>query len=226
MDKASYGIVQAVKIERQRRSRGSEAIWLSAAYDLLVESGVEAVKVMPLAKALKLSRTSFYWHFEDRQALLAAIVGLWEQKNTGNLVARAGAYADTVTEAVFNLFDCWLDKDLFDAQLDRAIRNWARTDPDLQERLDLADEQRKQAVKSMFLRFDYSEPEADVRAMTLLYTQVGYIAMMVSESVGERLARMPDYAAVFTGQTPTIQEIQRFSARHVDGGGNGNGGTV
>ena len=51
-------------------------MWLDAAYELLVEGGVEAVKVMPLAAKLGLSRTSFYWHFADREALLAGLIAL------------------------------------------------------------------------------------------------------------------------------------------------------
>ena len=56
--------------------RGSQEGWLEAAYEALVESGVEAVKIQPLAKKLKLSRTSFYWFFEDREQLLAALIYL------------------------------------------------------------------------------------------------------------------------------------------------------
>ncbi|MDX5402737.1 MAG: TetR/AcrR family transcriptional regulator, partial [Rhodobacterales bacterium] len=37
--------------------RGSEDLWLGAAYDLLIEKGVDAVKVLPLAQTLGLSRT-------------------------------------------------------------------------------------------------------------------------------------------------------------------------
>src|SRR6218665_3979142 len=70
--------------------RGSQEGWLGAAYEALLDSGVEAVKIQPLAKKLKLSRTSFYWFFEDREQLLAALIGLWRDKNTGNLVKRCG----------------------------------------------------------------------------------------------------------------------------------------
>jgi AcrR family transcriptional regulator len=196
------------------RGRNTEDLWLSAAYDMLTESGVEAVKVMPLAKRLGLARTGFYWHFRDRDALLEAMIQRWEDKNTGNLVARCEAYADTITEAMFNLFDCWLDDSLFDARLDLAIRNWARNDADLLIRLDIADDRRKSAVKAMFERFGYGESDAEVRTMTVLYTQVGYISMRITEDTATRLARMPDYVAVYTGITPSQADIERFFARH------------
>ncbi|MGR3614956.1 MAG: TetR/AcrR family transcriptional regulator [Paracoccaceae bacterium] len=196
------------------RQRGSEQIWLSAAYDVLTESGVEAVKVMPLAKRVGLSRTSFYWHFRDREALLEAMIRHWEDKNTGNLVARTHAPAGTICAAVFNLYDCWVDDALFDARLDLAIRNWARNDPALQSRLDRADTARTTALAEMFTRFGFDPSDADIRAMTAIYTQIGYISMQVKEDLLYRLRKMPDYVQVLTGRAPTEAEIATFMARH------------
>jgi len=196
------------------RARASEDTWLEAAYEVLTKSGVEAVKVMPLAKKLGLTRTGFYWHFKDRAALLEAMITRWEAKNTGNLVAKTEAYAESICEAMFNLFDCWLDEALFDARLDLAIRNWARNDPNLQARLDMADATRSAAVQAMFLRFGYSDAQALARGMTVIYTQIGYISMQITEDWEGRISRMPDYIEVVTGVKPTELEIDRFVARH------------
>ena len=198
------------------RQRATEDVWLDAAYEVLTESGVEAVKIMPLAKRLGLTRTGFYWHFKDRDALLEAMIRRWEDRNTGNLVARCEAYADSICEAMFNLFDCWLDEGLFDARLDLAIRNWARNDAALQARLDRADTRRIEAVAAMFRRFGVSAAQAEVRSLTVIYTQIGYISMQIAEDRPARLARMPDYVEVFTGQVPTETEIARFLARHAE----------
>lgn len=197
------------------RQRGSETLWLDAAAELLCEAGIDAVKVMPLAKRLGLSRTGFYWHFRDREALLEALIQRWEAKNTGNLVARTEAFAENICEAMFNLCDCWLDDTLFDSRLDLAIRNWARTDTALQERLNRADEQRLNAIQGMFTHHGYSESEAEVRTMTVLYTQIGYLSMQVQESHWKRIARVPDYVEVFTGQRPGESDVGRFMSRHL-----------
>lgn len=195
----------------QKPTDAQEA-WLDVAYQVLTENGVEAVKIMPLAKRLGLTRTGFYWHFRDRDALLEAMVERWENRNTGNLIARTQAEADTITEAMFNLFDCWVDDRLFDAPLDLAIRNWARNDAALQARVRRADANRIAAIAAMFARFGYDP--AQVRAMTVIYTQIGYISMQVSEDRQARLDRMPAYIEVFTGRPPGAGEIERFMARH------------
>lgn len=192
-----------------------EDAWLQAAYEILTENGVEAVKIMPLAKRLGVSRTGFYWHFRDRDALLDAMVRRWEQKNTGNLVERTTAYAESIVEAMFNLFDCWLDNALFDAPLELSIRNWARNDASLQARLDAADNERCEALTEMFRRHGYDEDMARTRAMTAIYTQIGYFTMQVSENREARIRRMPDYVEVFTGQRPDENDIRRFFARHL-----------
>ncbi len=41
--------------------RGSADVWLQASYETLIEAGIDTVRIQPLAKKLKLSRTSFYW---------------------------------------------------------------------------------------------------------------------------------------------------------------------
>lgn len=194
--------------------RGSADLWIDAAYDVLVENGVDAVKLGPLAEKLGLSRTSFYGHFASREALLGELVHRWEARNTGNLVARAEAYAETIAEALFNLFDCWLDPALFDARLDFAIRNWALGDPALRGVVEATDNARLAAIQNMFGRFDYSPREAEVRAFTVYYTQIGYIAMMVKEPFDLRIRRMPTYVLAFSGRPAGLTDIARFAARH------------
>lgn len=203
-----------MNIENVSRQRGSEEVWLNAAYEMLRENGIEAVKVMPLAKELGLTRTSFYWHFTDRDALLEAMIRRWEQKNTGNLINQTKGFAETITEAMLNVFDCWLDENLFDARMDLAIRNWARNNSELQSRLDSADAKRAKALFNMFKKFGYDDAQAQARSMTVIYTQIGYISMEVHENQVERISRMPDYIAVFTGETPSHSEFERFKARH------------
>ncbi|MFD1193139.1 TetR/AcrR family transcriptional regulator [Seohaeicola saemankumensis] len=201
--------------EKKSGWRGSEDLWLNAAYDLLIEKGVDAVKVLPLAQTLGLSRTSFYGHFDSREALLAALVTRWRDKNTGNLIGQTRAYAETITEAVFNIFDCWLRPDLFDARLDHAIRNWALGDPALRAILEGNDADRIDAIAAMFERFGYTAEDARIRAFTIYYTQVGYVSMMVQEDTQVRVDRMPNYIEVFTGRSPTASEVERFRARHL-----------
>lgn len=194
--------------------RGSPELWLNAAYDALMDSGVDGVKILPLARRLKLSRTSFYWFFADREELLAALVARWREKNTGSILARADAYAETMAEAMLNVFDCWLDAGLFDSRLEFAVRSWAlQSDPVLAEVRD-ADAIRIAALTRMLQRYGHDAVAADVRARTIYLVQVGYISMQSQESVDVRLGRIPEYVRIFTGEAPRPGELERFIARN------------
>lgn len=194
--------------------RGSREGWLQAAYDCLLESGVDSVKILPLAKRLNLSRTSFYWFFKDREELLGALIALWRDKNTGNLVKQSEAYAETLAEAALNVFDCWVDTNLFDSPFEFAVRSWALQSPDILCEVQQADRMRVEALTRMFMRFGYAETAADVRARTTYLVQIGYISMQAKEDLALRMKRIPEYIAIYTGHTPQKRELDRFFARH------------
>ncbi|WP_337266564.1 TetR/AcrR family transcriptional regulator [Oryzifoliimicrobium ureilyticus] len=194
--------------------RGSQEGWLEAAYESLLESGVDAVKILPLAKKLNLSRTSFYWFFKDREELLAALLCRWRDKNTGGIVKQATAYAETLVEAMLNVFDCWLDQNLFDSKFEFAVRSWALQSEEILEEVRKADQTRMDAIAAMFRRFQVCETSADVRARTTYLVQIGYISMQSTETLDVRMKRIPDYIAIYTGETPQQRELDRFFARH------------
>jgi AcrR family transcriptional regulator len=194
--------------------RGSPDVWLGAAYDELIGGGVDAVRIMPLAKRLNVSRTSFYWFFEDREALLAALLELWREKNTGSILKQADAYAESVTEGLLNIFDCWLNSDLFDSKFEFAVRSWALQSPEVATDVHRADKVRLEALTKLFTRYGHAPAVADVRARTVYLTQIGYISMKTKERLAERMARIPHYVEIFAGAAPAHRELERFYARH------------
>jgi AcrR family transcriptional regulator len=195
-------------------SRGSPEGWLKAAYENLTSSGIDAVRIMPLAKQLKLSRTSFYWFFKNRDELLTALIEQWRKKNTGNLVKQAECYSESIAEAILNVFDCWFNSDLFDSRFEFSVRSWAQQSLAIARDIKAADLVRLEALKSMFIRFGYEPLSADVRSRTVYLTQIGYISMKSKEDLPTRMSRIPSYVEIFTGQTPRQRELERFFARH------------
>ena len=68
--------------------------WEEAALGAFERGGAAAVAVEPLARALGVTKGSFYWHFKNRQALLAAAVARWERLHVDAPLAAASAIAD------------------------------------------------------------------------------------------------------------------------------------
>ena len=116
---------------------------------------------------------------------------------------------------MLNVFDCWLDKSLFDSQFEFAVRSWAIQSPEVEAEVKAADRQRLEALKKMFLRYGYTERSADVRARTLYLVQIGYISMQSQEDLETRLPRIPEYVEIYTGQAPQQRELDRFYGNRI-----------
>ncbi|MCF3973440.1 TetR/AcrR family transcriptional regulator [Paracoccus salsus] len=192
--------------------RGSREGWLEAGYQTLLDGGIDAVKIQPLARRLNLSRTSFYWFFEDRDALLTALIDGWEERTTAPLVAATHEYAESQPEAMLNVLACFLSAS-FDQRLEFAVRSWALQDGKVAERTATADMTRLAALREMLLRWGHQQHEADIRARTIYLTQIGYISMRAHEELETRLARIPTYVEIFTGHAAQQRELARFNAR-------------
>ena len=51
--------------------------WITGAWEMLGDAGLDGVRVEPLARRLGVTKGSFYWHFRDRQELLDVLLDLW-----------------------------------------------------------------------------------------------------------------------------------------------------
>lgn len=202
----------ADQVDGSNQTKATRADWLNAARDVLVNEGVGEVKVLTLSHRLKVSRSSFYWYFKNRQDLLDHLLADWEARNTRTLEERCAAPADTITAAVCNFFTCFVDPHAFDRGLDFAVREWARRDPAVRQRIDVADTARIKAVTAMFARHGYADADADARARILYFMQLGYHALDVQEDMPERLSRVEGYLRGFTGQEPDPDDVDAFLA--------------
>ena len=137
----------------------------------------------------------------------------WRDKNTGSILRQSEAYAETLAEAMLNVFDCWLDPSLFDSKFEFAVRSWALQDQEVARRVAAADETRLEALRRMLARWGHAAVDADVRARTIYLTQIGYISMRAQENMETRIARIPTYVGIYTGEDPEPREMARFAAR-------------
>ena len=109
-----------------RKTQGNSSLskedWLRVALDVLNERGVDSVKVLPLSKALGVTRGSFYWHFKDRDDLLKQMLEYWEWELTDTVIQHAkaldGSANDKLRDVVTNVLYQSLDR------YDTAVRAW------------------------------------------------------------------------------------------------------
>jgi AcrR family transcriptional regulator len=143
-----------------RVARGS---WVQQGLRALASGGPDAVRIEPLAQALGVTRGGFYWHFADRRALLEEMLDTWERATTEEVLERLGGAGGDAEEKLRRLFALTSPSVVM---TDLAIREWARRDESVAERLRRIDNRRMDGLRSLFGTF-CSDP-GDVEARCLL----------------------------------------------------------
>ncbi|WP_282796317.1 TetR/AcrR family transcriptional regulator [Streptomyces sp. CC224B] len=151
-----------------RTPRGS---WIAEGLRALRDGGVEAVRIELLAQALGVTRGGFYWHFSGRQALLEDMLDAWERDVTTALIEKVEAGGGDARTRLRRLFSLAASGDglLTDLRTDSAVRDWARRDPAVAERLWRVDNRRMDYLRRLFGGFCADPDEVEVRC-TLCFT--------------------------------------------------------
>jgi AcrR family transcriptional regulator len=169
--------------------------WIEVGLVVLAESGVEAVRVEPLAKRMKVTKGSFYWHFKDRNDLLDAILAQWVEVDTDRVIERVNQLDVDPKTKLLHLFELAIADDsltpgLADGSIENAIRAWATNDAKVAAVLEQVDRQRLNYTKDLFLEIGFPEVEALVRARLAYYSLVGEFAIGVRTNQAERLVEI------------------------------------
>lgn len=147
----------------------------------LAAGGPDAVRIEPLARALGVTKGGFYWHFEDRQALLDEMLDAWERRGVDDVIDRVDAAGGDARARLWRLFELTAGGGV---GTDLAFRDWARRDPAVAERLARIDDRRMDYMRSLFGAF---RPDAaDVEARCLLAFSLWIGNHFVAARHGER----------------------------------------
>jgi AcrR family transcriptional regulator len=137
----------------------------------LAEGGPGAVRVESLAKVLGATRGSFYWHFTDRRALLDAMLDVWEQMSTDEVIDLVETEGGDARAKVLRAGALTFSEVLL--PIDLAVRDWARREPAVLERLRRVDNRRMDYARSLFRAFCADEDEVEARSMLAFSLVVG-----------------------------------------------------
>ncbi len=187
--------------------------WLRRALDIFISEGIDAVRITRLADDLKVTRGSFYWHFENREDLIDSLVSYWKDKNTVAITQSVGGVS-SLEEGIFRFFETCIDAALFDPRLDLAIREWSRRSEKIGALVDREDGARIDSLQEFFAGFGYPMPQALIRARVLYYSQIGFYALEIQESLTTRLGYTETYFECFTGRQPDAAVTSGFR-RHI-----------
>jgi AcrR family transcriptional regulator len=148
--------------------------WVTIGLQILISSGIEAVRVEPLAKLLKVSRGSFYWHFKNRNELLEAILKEWETSNTLNVIKIIESAEVKPEDKLLSLFEIAAQDD---DKLEKAVRIWAMHDVNAAAVLSRVDRRRLEYLQSLFLLLNFQRKDAEICARIIYYVRIGWFMM-------------------------------------------------
>lgn len=72
--------------KNMENQNSNKTAWLEAGFQMLAEGGIDSVRVDRISKKIGLTRGSFYWHFKSRAEFLDAMLELWQQKGTHDII--------------------------------------------------------------------------------------------------------------------------------------------
>jgi AcrR family transcriptional regulator len=129
------------------------------------------VRIELLARDLGVSKGSFYWHFQDREELLAKMFERWEKDEnewldetviTPNAAARWARFVHHCT-------------DLQLARLESAMRTWSRRDDRIAARISMIEKKRTAHIASVLRAIGFVAPAAESWAEMTLLVYLGWL---------------------------------------------------
>jgi AcrR family transcriptional regulator len=144
--------------------------WLDVGLKALAANGFTALKAEPLAKALKVSRGSFYWHFADLNAYHAAVLVHWREVTAERVIADLETTPEGESALEVLLRRTFSGR----LALERAVRSWATSDAQARAAVQAIDRRRLDYVELLLRKAGQPGDIAQARAQILYWAFIGY----------------------------------------------------
>jgi AcrR family transcriptional regulator len=157
------------------RTALTAADWAEAALTAIGEHGLAGIAVEPLAARLGTTKGSFYWHFANRDALVAAALVRWEETCTEWILQTVDAQPDPRSR----LRALFVEVTASDFAPIEVNLHAAADHPAVAPAMRRAVSRRTAYIKGQLVALGRSEDEAQRRALLAYATYLGHIQLMV-----------------------------------------------
>lgn len=187
-------------MEAKTKNRDS---WLTAAFSALAEGGVDQVRVELLAKKLKVTKGSFYWHFRDRTDLISALLDSWKQGRIAAIKEQTRLDGREPTKQLHDLLALYSGGNPRGMAIELAVRDWARRAPEAEDVIADVDRERLRCVADLFAALGLPAEQAFARAY-LFYAFAFGQGLLARQSAAERVETVKTICgAVLVPEGPT-----------------------
>ncbi len=146
--------------------------WIEEGLQALAAGGPDAVRVEALAKKLGVTKGGFYGSFADRDALLEAMLDAWERESTDEVIDRVEREGGDPRTKIRRAGVLTFSSDRL-LPIDLAIRDWARRDEAVAERLRRVDNRRMALLREMIGTFCSDTDEVEARSLLAFCVAIG-----------------------------------------------------
>ncbi len=153
-------------------TRTPRSKWIEQGLRALAAGGPDAVRIEPLAQALGVTRGGFYWHFDDRGALLEEMLDTWERVSIDEVIERVEGEGGDARARLRRLSSLAHSSDEL-LRIDLAVRDRARREQSVADRLRRVDNRRMEYMRSLFAAFCPDEADVEARCMLAFSMWIG-----------------------------------------------------
>jgi AcrR family transcriptional regulator len=153
-------------------TRTPRSSWIEEGLRALAAGGPDAVRIELLAQALGVTRGGFYWHFDDRRALLEEILDAWEHASVDEVIARVEREEGDARAKLRRLSALAASSDQ-PLRIDLAVRDWARREPAVAERLRRVDNRRVAYLRTLFGALSADADDVEARCLVFYSLWIG-----------------------------------------------------
>jgi AcrR family transcriptional regulator len=153
-------------------TRTPRSSWIDEGLRALAAGGPDAVRIELLARVLGVSKGGFYWHFDDRRALLEEMLDAWERVGVDEVIERVEGEGGDARAKLRRLFALGISSDEV-LRIDLAVRDWSRREQTVADRLRRVDNRRMDYMRSQFGVFCPDEDEVEARCMLAFSLWIG-----------------------------------------------------
>jgi AcrR family transcriptional regulator len=150
--------------------------WLQAAFNAVVDGGIDNLKILTLAETLGVTRGSFYWHFVDHAELLQATLQGWKGQEIQRLLRIEAQQTQDPLADVHTLLEEALahsGDELENMRFELAVRGLGRRDAQVANLLIEVDQARTHLFVKKFNRLFQDPQKASDLAALFYLTIVG-----------------------------------------------------
>lgn len=146
--------------------------WIEEGLSVLAADGPEAVRVERLAKRLGVTKGGFYGYFADREALLEEMLGAWERESVDEVLIQVERESDDPRTRAHRAGVLTFSDDRL-LPIDLAIRDWARRNDAVAERLRRVDNRRMGLLRETIGTFCDDPAEVEARSLLAFCAAIG-----------------------------------------------------